>query len=70
MIDASLGEVLTTAAKLDWIINHGTEALSPERRNTSWMLSYKSADVHYEPLGVVVAITSWNYRKHRDARSL
>jgi acyl-CoA reductase-like NAD-dependent aldehyde dehydrogenase len=63
VLDAALGEILTTAAKADWIINHGAEALVPEPRKTSLMLSYKRAEVHYEPLGTVAAITSWNYRK-------
>jgi acyl-CoA reductase-like NAD-dependent aldehyde dehydrogenase len=62
VLDGALGEILTTAAKADWIINHGADALSPEKRKGSFMLSYKSAEVHYEPLGVVAAITSWNYR--------
>jgi acyl-CoA reductase-like NAD-dependent aldehyde dehydrogenase len=63
VLDAALGEVLTTAAKADWIINHGTEALSPEKRKTNLMLCYKSSEVHYEALGTVAAIVSWNYRK-------
>jgi acyl-CoA reductase-like NAD-dependent aldehyde dehydrogenase len=69
VLDAALGEILTTAAKADWIINHGAEAISPERRKTSLMLSYKSSEVHYEPLGVVAAITSWNYRTYAQVDS-
>ena len=63
MIDAALGEIMTTCAKMEWLIDRGELALKPETRSTSWMLLYKKAKVYYEPLGVVAAIVSWNYRK-------
>ena len=63
MLDAALGEILTTCAKLDWLVTWGEHYLKPESRSTNWMLTYKSAKVYYEPLGVVAAIVSWNYRK-------
>lgn len=62
MLDAALGEILTTASKMDWLVTHGEYYLKPESRSTNWMLIYKSAKVYYEPLGVVAAIVSWNYR--------
>ena len=62
VIDAALGEILTTCSKLEWLLHHGEKVLRPERRRTNLMLSYKIGEVHYEPLGVVAAITSWNYR--------
>lgn len=62
MVDAALGEILTTCSKLEWLINHGEKALRPERRSTNLMLLYKYSEVHYDPLGVIAAITSWNYR--------
>ncbi|KZT30800.1 Aldedh-domain-containing protein [Neolentinus lepideus HHB14362 ss-1] len=64
MIDAALGEILTTCSKMDWIINHGERYLQPERRRSNLMLCYKLSEVHYEPLGVVAAIVSWNYPLH------
>ncbi|KAI9057003.1 meiotic sister-chromatid recombination aldehyde dehydrogenase [Trametes sanguinea] len=64
MLDAALGEIITTCSKLDWLINHGERALSPESRYSNLIMFYKSASVHYEPLGVVAAITSWNYPLH------
>jgi acyl-CoA reductase-like NAD-dependent aldehyde dehydrogenase len=65
VLDAALGEILTTAAKADYIINYGEDAIGPESRNkTNLMLSYKRSEVHYEPLGTVAAIVSWNYRQH------
>lgn len=62
MIDAALGEILTTCAKMDWLIDYGEYALRPEGRRTTPMMFYKSSKVYYEPLGVVSAIVSWNYR--------
>jgi hypothetical protein len=32
VIDAALGEILTTAEKLRWLIAHGEVLLKPERR--------------------------------------
>ncbi|KAF8312443.1 meiotic sister-chromatid recombination aldehyde dehydrogenase [Clavulina sp. PMI_390] len=64
MIDAALGEILTTCSKLEWIINHGEASLRPQKRRGNLALSYKTAKVHYEPLGVVTAIISWNYPLH------
>lgn len=62
VLDAGLGEILTTAAKLDWLLDHGTRVLKPETRYSSLLTIYKHAEVHFEPLGVVAALVSWNYR--------
>jgi acyl-CoA reductase-like NAD-dependent aldehyde dehydrogenase len=64
VIDAALGEILTTCSKLEWLLKHGEAALRPETRHTNLMLAYKKSVVHYEPLGVVAAIVSWNYRSY------
>ncbi|PFH52468.1 hypothetical protein AMATHDRAFT_139975 [Amanita thiersii Skay4041] len=64
LIDAALGEILTTCSKMEWLINYGERWLRPEDRSTNLMLSYKKCQVHYEPLGVVAAIVSWNYPLH------
>ncbi|KAI3327032.1 ALDH-like protein [Xylariaceae sp. AK1471] len=64
MIDAQLGEIMVTAEKLQWTIKHGEKALRPSKRPTNLLLSYKKATVHYEPLGVVAALVSWNYPFH------
>jgi acyl-CoA reductase-like NAD-dependent aldehyde dehydrogenase len=63
-IDAALGEILTTCSKLEWLMKHGEAALSPERRHNNLVLSYKVSEVHYEPIGVVAGIVSWNYPLH------
>ncbi|KAF2872896.1 aldehyde dehydrogenase-like protein [Massariosphaeria phaeospora] len=64
MVDASLGEILVTAEKLKWTIDHGEQALKPERRPTSWLMIYKWNEVIWQPLGVVAACVSWNYPFH------
>ena len=60
-VDASLGEILVTVEKLKWTIQHGKEALKPERRPTNFLMMYKYNEVRWEPLGVVVACVSWKY---------
>ncbi|KOS19831.1 putative aldehyde dehydrogenase-like protein [Escovopsis weberi] len=64
MADASLGEILVTAEKLQWTIAHGERALRPSRRPTSLLMAYKRNTVRYEPMGVVAALVSWNYPFH------
>lgn len=64
MVDAQLGEILVTAEKLTWTINHGEKALRPSRRPTNLLMTYKRNEVVYEPLGVVAALVSWNYPFH------
>ncbi len=62
VIDAALGEVLTTCSKMDWLLRYGEKYLCPVTRSSPLLLGYKKSEVHYEPLGVVAAIVSWNYR--------
>ena len=62
MIDASLGEILVTCEKLRWLIENGERVLRPEKRPvTGLLMMHKTAQVRYEPLGVVAALVSWNY---------
>lgn len=64
MVDAQLGEILVTVEKIQWTLAHGEEALRPSRRPTNLLMAYKRNTVHYEPLGVVAALVSWNYPFH------
>ncbi|TRM62678.1 Aldehyde/histidinol dehydrogenase [Schizophyllum amplum] len=64
LLDAALGEIMTTCTKMEWLMKHGERYLKPERRHGNFMLGYKRSEVHYEPLGVVAAIVSWNYPLH------
>ncbi|KAH2256240.1 hypothetical protein KXW14_005738 [Aspergillus fumigatus] len=63
-VDASFGEILVTAEKLKWTIDHGEKALTAESRPTNFLMMYKKNVVTYEPLGVVSACVSWNYPFH------
>jgi acyl-CoA reductase-like NAD-dependent aldehyde dehydrogenase len=63
-IDASFGEILVTAEKIKWTINHGEQALVSDTRPTNFLMFYKKNKVVYEPLGVVAACVSWNYPFH------
>lgn len=62
VVDAALGEIITTCSKMEWLLKHGEQALRPSKRSTPLVLMHKSSKVYYEPLGVVCAIVSWNYR--------
>lgn len=66
MLDASLGEILVTLEKINWTVKHGEKALKPSKRPGPYniLLSYKSAEIRYEPLGVVSSMVSWNYPLH------
>ncbi|KAF2149467.1 ALDH-like protein [Myriangium duriaei CBS 260.36] len=63
-VDALFGEILVTAEKLQWTIDHGEAALTTESRPTNFLMMYKKNSVRYEPLGVVAACVSWNYPFH------
>ncbi|EMF17540.1 ALDH-like protein [Sphaerulina musiva SO2202] len=63
-VDALFGEVLVTAEKLKWTIDHGEKTLRPDRRPTNFLMFYKKNEIRYEPLGVVAACVSWNYPFH------
>ncbi|KAF7322608.1 Aldedh domain-containing protein [Mycena chlorophos] len=66
LVDAALGEIITTCCKLQYMIDHGERALRPETRHGNLILAYKTSQVVYEPLGVVAAIVSWNYPLHNS----
>jgi len=58
--NALLGEIWTTCEKFRWMIKNGEKHLRPERVS-SGLLLHKKARLEYHPLGVVAAITPWNY---------
>jgi acyl-CoA reductase-like NAD-dependent aldehyde dehydrogenase len=62
VVDAAFGEILTTCSKATWLIKNGEKTLRTERRGGNILLIHKVSTVQYEPLGVVSAIVSWNYR--------
>ncbi|EPS36906.1 hypothetical protein H072_9509 [Dactylellina haptotyla CBS 200.50] len=63
-VDASLGEILVTVEKINWLLINGEKSLQPETRGVPFLMMYKRAEVRYEPMGVVAACVSWNYPFH------
>ncbi|KAI5952370.1 MSC7 [Candida jiufengensis] len=66
-LDASMGEIMVTLEKVNWIVQHGEKILKPNQRPgpANFLLGFmKNAEVRYEPLGVVSSIISWNYPFH------
>ncbi|KAM7280054.1 hypothetical protein ACFE04_007188 [Oxalis oulophora] len=64
MVDASLGEIMTTCEKLTWLLSEGEKWLKPEYRSCGRSMLHKKARVEFYPLGVIGAIVSWNYPFH------
>jgi acyl-CoA reductase-like NAD-dependent aldehyde dehydrogenase len=58
--NALMGEIWTTCEKFRWMIKNGERYLRPEPVS-SGLLVHKKARLEYHPLGVVAAITPWNY---------
>ncbi|OAY27658.1 aldehyde dehydrogenase 22A1 [Manihot esculenta] len=64
MVDASLGEIMTTCEKITWLLSEGERWLKPEYRSTGRSMLHKKSKVEFHPLGVIGAIVSWNYPFH------
>ena len=61
IVDALLGEVLTTCEKIRCINAWGELWLETSYRPTGPLMPHKTAAVEYAPLGVVAPIAPWNY---------
>jgi len=61
MLDALMGEVLTTAEKISTLCERGEVWLEKEKRPVNMMMLHKTAYVEYVPLGVLGVIAPWNY---------
>ncbi|KAF2312743.1 hypothetical protein GH714_039821 [Hevea brasiliensis] len=64
MVDASLGEIMTTCEKITWLLSEGERWLKPEYRSSGRSMLHKKSKVEFHPLGVIGAIVSWNYPFH------
>ncbi|KAI3911758.1 hypothetical protein MKX01_029519 [Papaver californicum] len=64
MVDASLGEIMTTCEKITWLLAEGEKWLKPEYRLSGRAMMHKRSKVEFHPLGVIGAIVSWNYPFH------
>lgn len=61
IVDAALGEVITTTEKIRTICAWGELWLRPDPRPVSPMLLHKIATVEYIPYGMIATIAPWNY---------
>lgn len=59
--NAALGEVMTSANKIRWLIKNGERYLKTEKVSTGGPLFHKKGRIEYRPLGVVACIVPWNY---------
>jgi hypothetical protein len=64
VVDAMIGEVLTTCEKFQWTINNGEKYLKDESRDVGALMMMKKVHVEFRPLGVIGAIVPWNYPFH------
>ncbi|MCO5605830.1 hypothetical protein L7F22_060014 [Adiantum nelumboides] len=64
MVDAVLGEIMTTCEKIHWLLDEGERWLKTEYRSVGRAMLHKTARVEYYPLGVIGAIVPWNYPFH------
>jgi acyl-CoA reductase-like NAD-dependent aldehyde dehydrogenase len=61
-VEAFTTELFPTLDALVWLAKHAPRLLAPERvRYPQLQLKHKRATLHYEPIGVVAAITPWNF---------
>ncbi|KAI9194969.1 hypothetical protein LWI28_010485 [Acer negundo] len=66
MVDASLGEIMTTCEKITWLLSEGEKWLKPEYRSSGRSMFYKKAKVEFHPLvlsvplfhGIILSIIS------------
>jgi acyl-CoA reductase-like NAD-dependent aldehyde dehydrogenase len=64
VVDALLGEIMTTCEKIRCINSNGEGWLKKQYRPTGPMMVHKTAYVEYVPLGVIGVIAPWNYPFH------
>jgi len=64
LLDALLGEVLTTCEKIRCVAANGEGWLKREVRPNGPLMMHKTSYVEYHPLGVLGVIAPWNYPFH------
>mgnify|MGYP002654733079 CR=1 FL=1 len=56
-----VNEVLSTIREIDHVIRHLPQWVQPQRVGTNPLVFPATAQIHAEPLGVVLIISPWNY---------
>src|SRR5690606_2683429 len=62
--DALVSEIMGVLDYLHWLIKAAPGALGEEKVSTPLALMGKKSRIWYEPVGVVLVITPWNYPFH------
>jgi coniferyl-aldehyde dehydrogenase len=60
-VESMVAEVFITVAAIRYAREHLREWMEPEERQVAWTFLPASAEVQYQPLGVVGIIAPWNY---------
>src|SRR6185503_19260894 len=69
-LEAYYGEILTTCAKIQYLLDNGESHLRPDLRAPPLWLITKKAWIEYSPLGVIGIIIPWNYPFHNVASAI
>ncbi len=59
--DSMIGDVLPCISTINYTLKNLKKWMQPSKRRSGLMLQPSSIKVHYQPLGVVGVITSWNF---------
>lgn len=68
--DALVSEILGVVEYLNWVVNTAPKALGEEKIGTPLSLMGKKSRIWYEPVGVVLVISPWNYPFHIAATTI
>lgn len=68
--DALVSEILGVVEYLNWVVKAAPKALGEEKVSTPLSLMGKKSRIWYEPVGVVLVISPWNYPFHIAATTI
>ncbi len=59
--ESFIAEVFTTVGYIRYVKDHLREWMEPESAELSWLFAPSTAEILYQPIGVVGVIAPWNY---------
>jgi len=68
--DALVSEILGVVEYLNWVVKTAPKVLGEEKASTPLSLMGKKSRIWYEPVGVVLVISPWNYPFHIAATTI